>query len=106
LTPKTWFVEIVSTIIIGLALLDETLMSEALTDELTRMSKRGTSLRNNKTARCRLAGGGLLATTDPPMAFDPLACVGSNLGFGGTAIAIVIPAADIVDIDVGEKSRH
>jgi hypothetical protein len=66
-------------------------MSQALTDELTRMSKRGTSLRNNKTAWCRLAGGGLLATTDPPMAFNPRVFVGSNLGrFGVTGIAIVI----------------
>jgi hypothetical protein len=70
-------------------------MSWALTDELTRMSKRGTSLPNKKTAWCRLAGGGLLATTDLPMAFNPRACVGSNLGlFGVTAIAIVIPVAD------------
>jgi hypothetical protein len=76
-------------------LLDEKIMSRALTDELTHTSKRGTSLRNNKTAQCRLAGGGLLATTDPPMAFDPRACVGSNLGlFGVTAIAILIPVAD------------
>jgi hypothetical protein len=96
LTPKTRFVEIVSTIIIGLALLDETIMSQALTDEITRMSKRGTSLHNNKTARCQLAGDGLLAATDPPMAFDPRACcVGLDLGpFGVTAIAIVIPVAD------------
>jgi hypothetical protein len=36
-----------------------------------------------------------LRTTDPPMAFDPPACVGSNLGlFGVPAIAIVIPVAD------------
>jgi hypothetical protein len=36
-----------------------------------------------------------LATTDPPMAFNPRACVGSNLGlFGVTAIAIVIQVAD------------
>jgi hypothetical protein len=86
----------VSTIIVGLVFLDEKIMSSGLTELFTRMSKRGTSLRNNKTARCRLhTGGGLLATTDPPMAFDAPACVRSDLGlFGVTAIAISIPVAD------------
>jgi hypothetical protein len=59
------------------------------------MSKRGTSLRNNKTTRCQLAGGGLLATTNPPIASDARACVGSDLGlFGVTAITLVIQVAD------------
>jgi hypothetical protein len=85
----------VSTIIIGLELLEETIMSWALADELSRISKRGTSVRNNKTALCRLGGGGLLATTNPLMVSDVRACVGSDLIlFVVTAVAIVIPVVD------------
>jgi hypothetical protein len=85
----------ISTIIIGLEFLEKTIMSRALADELSHISKRGTSLRNNKPALCRLAGGGLLATTNPPMAFDVRACVGSNLIlFVVIVFAIVIPVVD------------
>jgi hypothetical protein len=82
-------------IIIGFELFEETIMSRALADELSCISKRGTSLRNNKTALCQLAGGGLLATTNPPMAFDVRACVGSNqILFVVIVFAIVIPVVD------------
>jgi hypothetical protein len=40
----------------GLAVLDETIMSRALTDELTRMSKRGTSYATTKQLGADLRG--------------------------------------------------
>jgi hypothetical protein len=80
----------VLTIIFGLVFLDEIIMPLGWTDVFTRMSKSGTSSCNNKTAQCRLAGGGLLASTKYPLAFNAHGCVESGLGLvDDTAIIII-----------------
>jgi hypothetical protein len=66
-------------------------MISGRTEVFTRMSKSRTTLQqNNKTAWCGLAGGGLLASTKYPLAFNAHGCVESGLGLlDDTAIIIL-----------------
>jgi hypothetical protein len=107
-TTKIRSVKMVSSIMVGLVFLDETIMSSGQTEVFTRMSKSRTSSRNNKTARCRLAGGGLLVSTKYPLAFNAHGFVESGLGLlDDTAIVILaLPLSFLFQIvHVNEPTR-
>jgi hypothetical protein len=98
----------VSTIFGGLVFLNKIIMSSGRTEVFTRMSKSGTSFRNNKTTQCQLAEGGLLASTEHPLAFNAHGCVESCLGLvdDSTIVILALPLSFLLQIaDVNDPTR-
>jgi hypothetical protein len=82
-------------------------MSRALTDELTRMSKRGTSLRNNKQLGADLQG--VVYWRLRILSWPSIHVLVLDLTWGFLVLQpspLLFRLLIIVDIGVDEKSRH